>query len=57
MSKIIEDVIEKIELKDKIATLEARLAVLQRSSIRDQSALWGRFFKQEPINNSPVVKK
>jgi hypothetical protein len=57
MSKIIEDVIEKIQLKDKIATLEARLAVLQRSSIRDQSALWGRFFKQEPINNSPVVKK
>jgi hypothetical protein len=57
MSKIIEDVIEKIQLKDKIATLEARLAVLQRSSVRDQSALWGRFFKQEPINNSPVVKK
>tara|TARA_R110000772_G_scaffold8892_1_gene29231 strand:- start:837 stop:1001 length:165 start_codon:yes stop_codon:yes gene_type:complete len=46
VSKIIEDVLEKIELTDKIATLEARLSVLQRSAVRDEGALWGKFFKK-----------
>jgi hypothetical protein len=40
MSKIIEGVLEKIVLNDKIRTLETRLSVLQRSSVREQGALW-----------------
>ena len=54
MSKIIEDVIEKIELTDKIRILEARLSVLQQSALRDESALWGKFFKMELLD-SPML--
>lgn len=57
MSKIIEDVIEKIELTDKIRILEARLSVLQQSAVRDEPALWGKFFKEDPLDSFPVVKR
>ena len=57
MSKIIEGVLEKIVLNDKIRTLEARLSVLQRSSVREQGALWGHLFKEDPLDSFPVVKR
>jgi hypothetical protein len=57
MSKIIEEVLEKIVLSDRIRTLEARLSVLQRSSVRDQGALWGHLFKEDPLDSFPVVKR
>jgi hypothetical protein len=57
VSKIIEDVLEKIVLNDKIRTLETRLSVLQRSSVRDQGALWGHLFKEDPLDKFPVVKR
>ena len=57
MSKIIEDVIEKIQLTDKIRILEARLSVLQQSALRDEPALWGKFFKMELLDSPHVVKR